>query len=226
MNKQFVAILVAIALIFGGLFYATKHKASKTNSANNNSPVQLSEHIFGDNQKGVTLTEYGDYQCPACGAYYPIVKQLTDKYKTDIHFQFRNYPLIEIHQNALIAARAAEAAGMQNKYWEMHDMLYENQKSWETSSNAGKFFEDYAAQLGLNVEKFRTDMFSDGVNKVVQADRAEAKKLGLTGTPTFLIDGKKIEQSPRDLESFEKLITDAIAEKNPTPTQPNPTATQ
>jgi protein-disulfide isomerase len=213
MSKRFVAILVAIIVIFAGLLIFNK-KDTKA-PGGNDQPAQLTNHIYGEGKKGVTLIEYGDFQCPACGAYFPLVRQLKEKYKEDITFQFRHFPLVEIHQNALIASRAAEAAGMQDKFWEMHDLLYENQKSWEGSSTASKFFEDYAAQLSLNLDKFKSDMFSDTVNRIIQADRAEGKKQGFSSTPTFVLDGKKIEQNPRDFESFDKLIADTIAAKNP-----------
>ena len=122
--------------------------------------------------------------------YFPLVQQVYDKYKTQITFQFRNFPLTEIHTYALLAARAAEAAGNQNKYFEMHDMLYQEQPTWSKSTNPTPYFEEYAKQLGLDVNKFRTDMQSDGTNRAVQADRAEALRLGFTGTPSFVIDGR------------------------------------
>jgi protein-disulfide isomerase len=164
---------------------------------------------MGDNTKKVTLVEYGDYQCPACGAYYPIVKQITDKYSKDIQFQFRNFPLSQIHQNARAGARAAEAAAKQNKYWEMHDLLYEQQKSWESSTNVAAIFETYATQLGLNMTKYKADFGSNEVNDIINADYAEGVRLGVDSTPSFFLQGKKIE-NPQSLDAFSKLIDDAI----------------
>src|SRR5438128_636467 len=107
MSNRFLVIVIAILVIFGGVFIAIKHK---NNGSGNKTNTQVSptNHVEGDGAKNVTLVEYGDYQCPACGAYYPVVKQVFDKYKTDIHFQFRNYPLTQIHQHAFEGARAAE----------------------------------------------------------------------------------------------------------------------
>jgi protein-disulfide isomerase len=215
MSKRFVLTLVAIAALFIGLLFFTKKDATApTNSGeSNNGSAQLTNHTFGEGKSGVTLIEYGDYQCPACGAYEPIVSQLREKYKSEITFQFRNFPLTEIHQNALIAARSAEAAGLQNKFWEMHDLIYQNQRSWESSPNASKIFEDFATQLGLNVDRFREDVKSDATNRAVQADRNEAKRLGLSSTPTFILNGQKLDQNPRDADAFDKLIADAIKAK-------------
>lgn len=165
---------------------------------------------MGANSKGVVLVEYGDFQCPACGAYFPIVKEVVEKYKNDIQFQFRNFPLQQIHPNARAAARTAEAAGKQNKYWEMHDLLYEQQKTWEQSTAVNTIFEGYAKQLGLDVAKFKTDFASSAVNETINADLAEGQRLGVNSTPTFFLQGKKIEDSPRDVEGFSKLIDQAI----------------
>lgn len=213
MDKRFAMILAAIVVVLGGVFWFTKDK-STTKTNGNTSTAALSNHVIGANAKKVNLTEYGDFQCPACGAYHPVIKQLIEKYKNDIVFQFRNFPLTSLHQNARAAARAAEAADKQGKYWEMHDVLYEQQKSWETSSNASSVFEGYAAQLGLNIDTYKKDYASNEVNDVINADYNEGQKLNITGTPTFFLQGKKIEDTPRDLDGFSKLIDQAIKDAN------------
>jgi protein-disulfide isomerase len=221
MSKRFILIIVLLIAAVGGLIIFTSDNAgAPTGSGNGNT----SNHLFGDGQKGVTLVEYGDYECPACGAYYPLVKQITEKYKTDITFQFRNFPLTQLHPNAYAGHRAAEAADKQGKYWEMHDLLYEGQQTWGSSYGANQnsaisTFEGYAAQLGLDVAKFKTDYASTEVNDTINADIKAGQALKITGTPTFFIDGKKIEESPRTVEDFSKLIDDAIAAKNPAPAQ-------
>lgn len=217
MSKRFLAIVVASLVVLFGIFTLTSKKDSSTdtsNSGTSNSSL-LSNHVTGKNQKKVTLVEYGDYQCPACGQYYPLVKQLTETYSNDIQFQFRNFPLQNIHPNARAASRAAEAAGKQNKYWEMHDLLYQQQDSWKDSSNVAVNFEGYASQLNLNMTKYKADFASDEVNKIINADYAEGTRLGVEGTPTFFLQGKKI-QNPQTLDAFKKLIDQAIkdASKN------------
>jgi protein-disulfide isomerase len=211
MSRRFVLILVAVVVVFGGIMVLSRKKdKASTNSSNTSSTA--SNHTFGEGKKGVVLIEYGDYQCPACGQFYPIVKQVAEKYKSDITFQFRNFPLVQSHPNAMQAARTAEAASLQGKFWEMHDLLYEQQQNWQTSTSVSQIFADYAAQLGLNVEKFKQDVTSTPVADVIDADIKAAQAAGGTGTPTFVLDGKKID-NPRSLEDFNKKIDDAIAAK-------------
>lgn len=216
MSKRFIVVILFCIVALGGVFWLTKGKA---NAPTKTSTAQVSNHVIGAGKKGVTLIEYGDYECPICYEYYPLVKQVQTKYGDDITFQFRNFPLLEIHQNAVAGARAAEAANLQGKFWEMHDKLYETQDpsgktGWVASTNPLTYFNDLAKQLGLNITKFDSDFNSDAVNQTVQADRAEALKLGFTGTPTFVLDGQQI-QNPRDVAGFTQLIDAEIAKKNP-----------
>lgn len=222
MTKRFFLILAAFVVIFIGILITTKHKADAPTTGS--SSAAASNHVKGDGKKGVVLIEYGDLQCPACWGYEPLVKQVFDKYKTDITFQFRNYPLTSLHPNAFAAHRAVEAADKQGKFWEMHDMLFEHAHQqdssghvtdieWTATTNPTTFFDDYAQQLGLNVDKFNQDMKSDAVNAVINADLDIGKGLGFTGTPSFLLDGKQID-NPRDLDAFSKLIDAEIAAKN------------
>jgi protein-disulfide isomerase len=208
MSKRFLIILAVLVLGFVGFLVFSSNKdesAQGTGSSN-----QASEHTQGAGNKNVTLVEYGDFQCPSCGAYYPVLKQVKEKYGDDITFQFRHFPLTQIHQNAMAAHRAAEAASKQNKFWEMHDLIYERQTAWSTSSNAAQIMEDYATELGLNVDQFKTDYQSSAINDVINADLAAGKELQVSGTPTFLINGQKIENPDQSVEAFSKLIDEAI----------------
>ena len=206
-NKFFVGILVAIAAIVGVVAITNQ------DGKNANSNVSPTNHIKGSDKTGVVLTEYGDFQCIACAQYYPLVKQIFATYGDRIQFQFRNYPLVQIHQNAFVAHRAVEAADNQGKFWEMHDLLYENQKSWESSNNASAIFVTFAKQLGLDTAKFQQDMALESTNDKINADVQAGQALKATSTPTFVLDGKKIESNPRSLEEFNKLIDEAIAKK-------------
>lgn len=209
MNKRFAIILVILIVAFAGLLIFSKRDSGDSDNNGADETAEPSNHTIGEGTTGVTLTEYGDFQCPACRQYFPIVQQVKAEYGDKITFQFRHFPLQGIHQNALISARAAEAAGLQGKFFEMHDLLYENQNAWSQDSNPTKIFEDFADQLGLDVDQFRNDMRSDAVNQTVQADLAEANNKGYSSTPTFEINGEKIE-NPRDFDGFKKLIDDAI----------------
>lgn len=210
MSKTFWAIIAIIIIIFGGIVIFNK-KDDSTSTAN----AQPTNHVIGENTTGVTLVEYGDFECPACGSYYPLVEQVKEKYKDKIAFQFRHLPLVQVHRNALAAARAAEAAGNQGKFWDMYHLLFQNQRAWAQSSDAKPTFIEYASQLQLNMQKFREDMDSAETNARINADIAEFKKTKLSmSTPTFFLNGKKIEAGT--LEEFSKLIDEAIAAKQGT----------
>lgn len=218
MDKQFLVVFGVIILVLGGIFAFTNKSDSTDTGSNQNSQVTASSHIFNEGDKPVTLIEYGDFECPACASYYPIIKQVKEELKDSLQFQFRNFPLDNIHPNARAAHRAAEAAAKQGKFWEMHDKLYETQTSWNAQSGTNatqaiKIFEGYASLLGLKLEQFKTDFASQATNDIINADLSEGKKVGVDSTPTFILNGKKIDQNPRDAEAFKKLITDAITEQ-------------
>ena len=210
MNNRFVLVLAACVVVFFGLLVFNKKDAGAP-TAN----VQPTNHVEGKGTTGVTLVEYGDFECPGCGRFYPIVKQVKEKYGDQITFQFRNFPLTQIHKNAMAAHRAAEAAEKQGKFWEMHDMLYQNQSSWAGSvtSNPNPIFEGYAQQLGLDIDKFKSDSASSAVNDIIQADIRAGQDLRITSTPTFILDGTKLEDARDTLEYFTAKIDAAIAAK-------------
>jgi protein-disulfide isomerase len=210
MSKGFLSVIIIVILIFVGIFTLGGHKTA--NAPDKKSAGTPTQHIQGEGKSGITLVEYGDYQCPYCGQYYPVIKQVQAKYNDQIYFQFRNYPLVNLHPNAFSAARAAEAAAVQNKFWEMHDALYQTQGQWEKMSDASSFFSQLAQQLGLNAAQFKKDYASSKVNDLVNADFAAGNKLNIEGTPTFFLNGKKINVT-QDPASFEKAIDAAIASK-------------
>lgn len=149
-------------------------------------PVNHSDHVQGNNNAPVELVEYGDYQCPYCGEAYHSIKLLQEKLGDDLKFVFRNFPLTESHNNAQNAARAAEAAAVQGKFWEMHDILFENQKSLNDDDLV-----NYAEQLDLDVEKFMNDMHSNKVIEKVEKDFESGIWSGVNQTPSFYINGEK-----------------------------------
>lgn len=207
MDKRFLLILTAIILVFGGVFWLTKSKSNAPGTGGNQS--KASNHVVGANNKGVAIIEFGDYQCPSCAQYFPILQQIKTKYGDDISFRFANFPLVQIHPNAMQAARAAEAAALQGKFWEMHDLLFQNQNTWSSMGNPSSVFEQYAQSLGLDVEKFKADMTSSAVSETINADVAEAQSYGSNATPTFIINGKKID-NPTSFEEFVKVIDEAL----------------
>ncbi len=216
MNKQFVAIVVVVLVGLFGIFYFNKDSANAPASGDDSSNSQTtgSNHTLGKNTKNVTLVEYGDFQCPACAAYEPVVQEIREKYQEEISFQFRHFPLQQIHPNARAASRAAEAAGLQDKFWEMHDLLYEQQQVWSSSTTVNSIFEGYAQQLDLDIEQYKQDFASESVNDVINADFSQGTQDGVNSTPSFVLQGELINDPPQDIEGFSELIDKAIAENN------------
>ncbi len=219
MSKQFLAIIAAVIIILGGVFFITNSGSSKTSSSSTASPTN---HVEGSASSGVKLVEYGDYECPFCGQYYTLLKQVADQYKDKIQFQFRNLPLTQIHKNAFSSARAAEAASLQGKFWEMHDKLYENQdpngaSGWVASSDPlDQYFAVFAQQIGINVAQFKTDFASSKVNSAINADSAAFKETGAEeATPAFFLDGKQIHPG-YSITDFQKAIDAELKTKNQT----------
>jgi protein-disulfide isomerase len=151
-----------------------------------NPAVNSKDHIQGKKTASLELVEYGDYQCPYCGQAYPIVKNIQRSLGTDLKFVFRNFPLSEMHPDAFNAAVAAEAAGLQQKFWEMHDIIFENQQELDLES---LFL--YAKTIGLDLESFKNDIQKDTLITKVEQDFDSGVRSGVNGTPSFFINGIK-----------------------------------
>jgi protein-disulfide isomerase len=173
--------------------------------------VHPADHVKGNASSTVILMEYSDFQCPACRSYYPMLRELTESYGDRIAFVYRHFPLKQIHINADPAAWAAEAAGMQGKFWEMHNLLFEKQGEWEKSSDLRERFSEYAALVGIDRQKFLDDLNSKQVKDIVNSQRAGAIKNGFNSTPTFILNGVQIE-NPQSVAAFKLLIDKAIRE--------------
>ena len=147
------------------------------------------------------LVEFADYECPACGAMYPVLKQLLNQYPGELNLIYRNFP-IPGHLNEMPAALAAEAAGRQGKFWEMHDLIFESQQKWVDLQDPTSYFASIAQSLGLDMVKFGKDLADPTLKQRITDDAADADKLGVTGTPTMFLNGKKL-----DLKSYDDLKT-------------------
>lgn len=156
--------------------------------------VSEKDHIQGEKDATIEIVEYGDYQCPSCGDAHPIVKEIQDTFDSQIKFVFRNFPLQESHEFALQAAISAEAAGLQNKFWEMHDALYENQYRLDEA-----LFLALAENLDLDLEKFNNDVQSATVKEKVENDFESGVRSGVNGTPSFYVNGTKFDGGAIDL---------------------------
>jgi protein-disulfide isomerase len=218
MNRTRWIIFGAICFaILGLLIYNSKKNDAVAKFNGDASKVitqgPIADHVFGSNQQKVVFIEYGDYQCPACGRMYSTVKAITAAYQDKLTFIFRNFPLTSVHPNALAAATAAEAAGLQGKYYQMHDALYENQTTWSDVdvSKRGGLFEQYATQVGINLPAYRKDLDSKDVAAKIDRDRTTAQKYSVDATPTFILNGQKLPSATStDPQALQKAIQDAL----------------
>lgn len=153
----------------------------------------------------VVLTEYSDFQCPACAYFFPIVEKLKKNYGDKLEVNYRYFPL-NSHQYAMLAARAAESARNQGKFKEMHDLLFENQRQWSSSGNPQPMFVNYAKKLGLNINQFEEDLNSAETQRVVLEQKKAGEERGVTSTPTFYINGEQIVSLPQNYEQFKALV--------------------
>ena len=173
-----------------------------SNGAEKQNFVLEGDWVKGAADPAVTIVEYSDFQCPACARYFRITKRLIEELGKDFQLNFRHYPLKQ-HINAELAAKSAEAAGRQRKFWEMHDLLFERQKEWTRKKNKDteKLFLQYAASLNLNLEQFKSDLHSQAVTDSVNNDVLSGRLSGVRSTPTFFLNGQKIIDKPRDYET-------------------------
>lgn len=204
-------MIVIAAVVIGGIAWLiTSGSDQKQISTKETLAVVGDDHVKGAENASVTLIEYLDYECEVCGAYYPVVKRISEEYKDDVKFVVRYFPLPG-HKNSMTSALAVEAAGKQGKYWEMHDIVFENQKDWGEQRFAdSKIFENYARQIGLDMDRYSQDIRSQELRDRVERDRRAGQRLGITGTPTFFLNGEKIE-TPRGYENFKTLIQSTIS---------------
>jgi len=188
-----IVVIAVLAVMSGGNQYALEeHRIADSALL-----VKDKSHMTAGKNAKVTIVEFGDYQCPACGAAHPIVKQMLEAYKNnkDVNFVFRNFPLPQ-HKNARVAAEAAEEAGAQDKFWEMHDALYEHQSEWSDSDDALSAFANYARQIGMDADKLRQEVGKSAFEDAIQADVNDGNAAGVNSTPTFFINGSMMVGVP------------------------------
>jgi protein-disulfide isomerase len=216
-KKAWIIFASVCIVLLGVLVYLSSKDKVDVSKVDSNTVLNaatqsgnIADHVFGKKDSKVLFVEYGDYQCPGCGNAYPTIKTVVTKYQGQIAYVFRNFPLTSLHPNAKAAAAAAEAAGLQGKYWDMHDKLYENQSSWENLSATDRtdYFANFAKDLGLNVDQFKTDMASMSVTEKINFDLALGKKIGVNATPSLYINGQAVSS---DVWGEAAKLDDAIA---------------
>jgi protein-disulfide isomerase len=194
--------IIAVIIIGVGLLVAALASGNKGSS--NAAPVDTvaaNDWTKGQTGSSKIFMVFSDFQCPACAAYEPWLNQAMTEFKDSVQFVFRDFPLRSIHPNAQIGAQAAEAAGLQNKFWEMHDLLFEKQTEWSTGNDPKTFFSQYVETLGLDKTQFENDLNSDVVIQRVEDDYQSGLKANVQGTPTFFLNGKKLA----NFQSYDEL---------------------
>lgn len=231
MNKTgWIIFSTVVVLLLGGLVVWTRlsDPPIDISGVNNNSVIAASQqngsigdHVTGSDAKKILLIEYGDFQCPSCGGAYPNVKSLMDQYGKDVSLVFRNFPLTANHPNARAAAAAAEAAGLQGKFWDMYNKLYTVQNIWSglDGDKRTAAFQGYAKELGLDINKFNSDVTGQQVSQKIKFDMTLGKSVGVNATPTFFLNGQKLDDETAggivkgDLTKVKAKLDALIAEK-------------
>ena len=201
-NMKAALKAVAAIVIFAGLAVGAGtflKSGSKTDTRS---------HIRGSDDAAVELVEYGDYECPPCYAhqYHVMIDRLLEKYPGLIRYEFRHFPITTIHPNALLAAKVAEAAGTQGKFWEMHKLLLSSHDRWARNPQARDVFLELAKQIGLQPESFKRSLDSPELEQTILNEAARAREAGINATPTFLVNGKKLEPTPATFDEFDNQI--------------------
>ncbi|MFH1534254.1 MAG: thioredoxin domain-containing protein [Nitrospirota bacterium] len=213
-GERFLFWLVIMIILVGSLYGLYRAVSTPENIP---LPNELTEEdwIKGNPDADVVLIEYSDFQCPACSHFYEMVEDILDEFGNHILFAYRHFPLKTIHDKAVLASRATEAAGLQGKFWEMYAEIFENQTTWSilTVNAAENHFIKYAANLDLDQKQFIEDLNSKKVENIVEAEFQSALDGGLNSTPTFFLNGERIK-NPKTLDEFRTLIRNAIEQTN------------
>ena len=208
-------VVIVVVVIIAAIASQGATQSGTTFTATTVPAIDSSDHVTGDTSSPVTVIEYGDFECPACGAWEPFVEQLEQAYGNRVEFVFRNFPLTQIHPFAMIGAQAAEAANLQGKYWQMHDLLYKDQGQWTANTSltpaqvVSQFFDGYAQSLGLNVTKFNQDINSSAVIARVQRDITSGNNAQIDHTPTFFVNLSQIP-NPSNYQAFTQVLDEAL----------------
>lgn len=221
----FIIILFVLGVALGSVWYLnrtsnTVHPVTpnRNSGSTTNSSVPVSTavagaepaHTLGPASAPVHLEEFGDFECPPCGMLHPILEEMHREFGDKLRITFREFPLVPAHQHAMAAASAAEAAGLQGKFWEMHNLLYENQKTWHEAFDARPIFEGYAKQIGLDIARYQQDLNSEQVAQRIFHDGKRGHSLGVKGTPTVFLNGREVPFESLPAEKLRVLINNEL----------------
>ena len=219
-----ILLVLGVALVSA---WALKKRSSGavtpvTNNPNSPAPVNANDtavtgvagaeppHILGPNSAPARLEEFGDFECPPCGLFHPVLVQMHKEFGDKLQITFREFPLAPAHQHAIAAASAAEAAGLQGKFWEMHDLLYENQKAWHEAFDVRPIFEGFAKQIGLDMNRYQNDLNGDQVAQRILNDGKRGHSMGVKGTPTVFLNGREVPFESLPADKLRVLISQEL----------------
>jgi protein-disulfide isomerase len=210
-----IVILVGLLAVGGGaMFYRAKRQAALASAKNLSASARTESghlHIRGELNAPVTVEEFGDFQCPPCATLSPMLDDVERQYRPRVRLVFRNFPL-PMHVHAAEAAYAAEAAGKQGRFWEMHDLLYREQAVWSKATEVQTIFSSYAGMLGLNVDRFKADMQSPAIKSIVESDHKEGSERGVKSTPTVFVNNVALEPNTLTKTGLNAAIDSALKE--------------
>jgi len=223
----FIIILIVLGAAVGSAMYftrttpgssATRNNAPATSAtASNAQPAPVTgvagadpPHTLGSPNAPARLEEFGDFQCPPCGLFHPILQQMHNEFGDKLQITFREFPLYPNHQHSVVAASAAEAAGLQGKFWEMHDLLYEHQNDWKDKFDVRPIFEGYAKQIGLDVDRWKQDSVSEQVARRITSDGNRGHSMGVKGTPTVFLNGREVAFENLPAEKLRPILQAVI----------------
>lgn len=204
-----IIVLATLGLLFGLAKLGTSLNGTNQTQTQLTTPVDSTEHIRGPIDAPITLVEYSDFQCPSCATLEPTLKKLGLEFSKELRVVYRHYPLRSLHPNAEMAAWASEAAHLQGKFWEYHDMLFNTQDAWANEKNPQAKFVEYAKSLSLDTERFTKDLTSSEVKNSVAQDANSGDDNNVSGTPTLFLNGQKIE-IPSSYDGFKAAIIEQI----------------
>ena len=203
-----LSVAVIMAAVAAGIIFMVSRDDSEGASVLGVEAVET-DWIRGNAEASVTLVEYSDFECPACAQFYPAVKEVVDELGGRIQFVYRHFPISQLHEQAKLAALAAEAAGRQGKFWEMHDALFDRQSEWAGAGDAREKFGRYAQELGLDMAKFDADIEDDELRDKVEEHRSNGVRFGVSGTPTFFLNGEQMK-GYNTQDEFKNVVVEAV----------------
>jgi protein-disulfide isomerase len=225
----FIIILSVLGVAVGSALYMSRSKIATTPPAASPTPSAPAAqgatrtvatrvglpgaepaHTLGPANAPVHIEEFGDFECPPCGLFYPILEEMHKEFGDKLRITFREFPLVPPHQHALAAASAAEAAGLQGKFWEMHHLIYEHQKDWKGVFDVRPVFEGYAKQIGLDLERYKRDLGSDQVEQRIFLDGKRGHSLGVNSTPTVFLNGREVPFASLPADKLRVLIQNEL----------------